>query len=101
MRMFNPVYSKLHLERLEARRVLSISTAASPNLTPPQTAYENMVEASVVDEQIFYNDSAFDGNSTAANAADDAAIATDKTPLLPGQTAGFANYTSYSRGING
>ena len=43
----------------------------------------------------------FDGNDPAANAADDAAIATDKTALLPGQTATFANYTSYSRGING
>src|SRR5205085_622824 len=33
--------------------------------------------------------------------ADDDAIATDKQPLLPGQTASFANYTSYNRGING
>ena len=32
---------------------------------------------------------------------DDAAIATDKTALLPGETASLANYTSYSRGING
>jgi hypothetical protein len=30
----------------------------------------------------------------------DYAIAPDKQPLLPGQTATFANYTSYSRGIN-
>ncbi|NQU20710.1 MAG: hypothetical protein HQ567_05455, partial [Candidatus Nealsonbacteria bacterium] len=29
------------------------------------------------------------------------AIATDKTPLLPGDVASFANYTSYSHGING
>ena len=80
--------------------MLSIS-GSTPNLTPPQTAYENLVDASVVGENIFYNDSTFDGNNPAANAADDAAIATDKTALLPGQTATFANYTSYVYGING
>src|SRR5205807_8123511 len=31
----------------------------------------------------------------------DAAIATDKRALFTGQSATFANYTSYSRGING
>jgi hypothetical protein len=50
---------------------------------------------------VFYNNSAFDGDSAAANAADDGAIAPDKTALLPGGTATFANYTSYNRGING
>ncbi len=59
------------------------------------------VGAWVAGEQIFYNNSAFDANDPAPNPADDAAIATDKTPLLAGQTATFANYTSYSRGING
>ena len=57
--------------------------------------------ANVVGRNIFYNRSGFDGNNAAANAADDAAIATDKQALLPGGTATFANYTSYSRGING
>jgi hypothetical protein len=28
-------------------------------------------------------------------------LATDKTALLPGQTSTFANYTNYSRGLNG
>ena len=42
-----------------------------------------------------------DAPATAASAADDQAIATDKTALLPGETATFANYTSYSLGING
>ncbi|NQU19676.1 MAG: VCBS repeat-containing protein [Candidatus Nealsonbacteria bacterium] len=42
--------------------------------------------------QIFYNNSTFDGDN---------AVALDKQALLPGQTASFANYTSYSRGING
>jgi len=50
---------------------------------------------------VFYNASYWDGNDPAASALDDAAIASDKQPLLPGQTATFANYTSYSLGING
>ena len=53
------------------------------------------VDSSVVGRDIFYNGSVFDSGG------DDAAIATDKSALLPGQTASFANYTSYSRGING
>jgi hypothetical protein len=55
----------------------------------------------VVGRFVFYNRSKFDGNNSAANAADDGAIATDKSALLPGQKASFANYTSYVRGING
>lgn len=57
--------------------------------------------ATVEGRAIFYNRSVFDGNNSAAGAADDLAIATDKSALLPGQTATFANFTSYSRGING
>jgi len=57
--------------------------------------------AEIVDRHVFYNTSSFDGNNHEANAADDEAIATDKDALLPGGTATFANYTSYSRGING
>jgi len=57
--------------------------------------------AAVVGRSIFYNNCSFDGNDPAAGASDDGAIAPDKTALLPGQTAAFANYTSYSRGING
>jgi len=50
---------------------------------------------------VFYNRSKFDGNNPAANAADDAAIAPGKQALLPGAKGTFANYTSYSRGLNG
>ena len=57
--------------------------------------------SAVVGRDVFYNNCYFDGNDPAANAADDAAIATDKTALLPNQVATFANYTSYARGING
>jgi hypothetical protein len=57
--------------------------------------------ATVAGRHVFYNRSTWDGNNASANASDDAAIATDKVALLPGGTATFSNYTSYSRGING
>ena len=57
--------------------------------------------ATVSGRAVFYNSSYFDGNDPAANSLDDNAVATDKRALLPGQTATFANYTSYSRGLNG
>jgi hypothetical protein len=50
---------------------------------------------------LIYNNSSFDGDDAAANPQDDGAIALDKVALLPGQTAALANYSSYSRGING
>jgi len=50
---------------------------------------------------LFYNNSVYDGYSALADDTDDLAIATDKVALLPGEPASFANYTSYSRGING
>lgn len=53
-------------------------------------------------KRLFYNNSKYDGNSTAINSTDDGAIATDKVALLPGVGAAtFANVSSYSRGING
>jgi glucose/arabinose dehydrogenase len=57
--------------------------------------------AAVVGRHVFYNNSFFDGRNPAANEADDAAVATDKRALLPGQVASFSNLTGYSRGING
>ncbi len=51
--------------------------------------------AEVAGRFVFYNNSAYD------NVSDDDAVAADKQALLPGQTASFQNYTSYSRGING
>ena len=58
--------------------------------------------ATVVSRHVFYNNSRFDGNDPTANPADDNAIATDKQALLPGAgPATAANYTNYSRGING
>lgn len=57
--------------------------------------------AEVAGRHLFYNNSAYDGRSTAADARDDAAIAADKQSLLPGRAGGFGNVTGYSRGING
>ena len=53
------------------------------------------VNTVVTGRMVFYNNSSFDAIS------DDAAIASDKTALLPGDTASFANYTSFSSGLNG
>lgn len=80
----------LAIDPLEERRLLTVSVAM------PLTA-----DAAVVGRSIFYNNSKFDGNNPQANAADDGAIAPDKQALLPGAKATFANYTSYSGGING
>ncbi|HZN66133.1 MAG TPA: hypothetical protein VFB66_12635, partial [Tepidisphaeraceae bacterium] len=58
--------------------------------------------ATVRGRHVFYNGSAFDGYTIAANAADDRAIATDKQALLPGQGAGtFANVISAVQGLSG
>ena len=57
--------------------------------------------AEVVARHVFYNNSAWDGDNPLANPSDDSAIDTSKSALLGGQTATFANYTSYVRGING
>ncbi len=60
------------------------------------------VAATVLGRMLFYNQSVFDGNNAAINAADDTAIATDKIAYLPGTgIASFDNATSYNKGING
>jgi hypothetical protein len=56
----------------------------------------------VAGRNVFYNNSVYDGNDPASNVADDAAIAPDKSALLPaGGAATFANVVSFTRGING
>jgi hypothetical protein len=57
--------------------------------------------ASVLDRNVFYNNSGLDGANAGIGPDDDLAIATDKIALFPGQAASFVNYTSYNRGING
>jgi rhamnogalacturonan endolyase len=86
------------------------------NYTAPRTAGSDTVAASVgsiigsaavnvlatvVDRQVFYNNSSYDGLNAGADANDKNAIATDKVALLPNQTATAANYTNSARGING
>jgi hypothetical protein len=50
---------------------------------------------------VFYNGSKYDFQNSSSNFLDGFSTATDKQALLPGQTATFQNYTSYSKGING
>ena len=58
--------------------------------------------STVAGRYLFYNNSFWDGNNPAANAADDASIAIDKTAYLPGSgPATFANVSSYDKGMNG
>ncbi len=67
--------------------------SAEANVTPPRPE--------VVGRSVFYNKSSFDGQNGSSNIADNLAVAPDKQALLPGQTATFQNYTSYSNGLNG
>ena len=73
----------------------------APNAPTASIALSGHAGAQVQTPKIFYNDSHYDYKDPLANLLDDLAIATDKEALLPGETATFANYTSYSRGING
>ena len=57
--------------------------------------------SSVVGRHVFYDGSAFDGDGDGDGDGDDAAIATDKSALLPGESATFENCTSFDGGING
>lgn len=79
---------------------VKVTDAGEPPLADALT-FDVRLHASVVARHLFYNQSFWDGNDPAANAADDGAIAPDKTALLPGGRATFANYSSYSRGLNG
>lgn len=77
-----------------------VGTGTSSSYTAHYGFFPSAGVLDVTGRFIFYNGSSWDG-SAAANANDDLAIATDKTALLPGGVAAFANYTSYLRGING
>jgi len=54
----------------------------------------------VIGRHVAYNNSALDGFTSGVGPAEAAAIAPDKTALLPGQSPAFANYTSFAGGIN-
>lgn len=78
------------------------ATGGTSEFSAPLQVVSANEPASVEGRYVFYNQSAYDGGSSGATEADDAAIATDKQALLPGQgPATSANYTSYTRGLNG
>ena len=82
-----------------------ISTEITGMGTQSSLSFIPAIEPAVVGRDLFYHNSpAFDTTGTAqtpmAN-ADDNAIATDKSALLPGQTTTFDNYSSYVFGVNG
>ena len=70
-------------------------------LVTPGTFEFTVTPAEVVARHVFYNNSGYDGRDPAANAADDAAIAPNKTMLRPGQVPGFPNVTTFPGGVNG
>jgi len=93
-----PTSRRSAIDPLEDRKLLS---ATSPQADDALVAAPQAGSGEVVGRFLFYNNSIFDGYEPAINADDDAAIATDKRALLPGATSGFANYSSYTGGING
>jgi len=81
---------------------LAGKTVSGGRLNALGTLQRILLPPSVVARHVFYNNSSFDGRNVAANASDDNAVASNKTPLLPGAGAAtFVNYTSYDKGING
>ena len=72
------------------------------NTSTVSAAVSGVASASVVDRTLFYPHSFFDGNNTGVpTTADFNAIATDKVPLMPGQTATFDNVSGFADGIDG
>jgi hypothetical protein len=79
-----------------------LSATYVPNSSITTVSAGFSVTAAVANQYLFYyGSSAFDNSATAPSSADQNAIATDKTALLPGQTATFSNVSSYLDGING
>ena len=80
---------------------------ASAASTSDDNSVNYLAPTQIAGTYVFYNNCKWDGHSgltngdPAANQWDDNAIAPDKTPLLPGGTGSFGNYTSYTKGLNG
>jgi uncharacterized repeat protein (TIGR01451 family) len=88
----------------------TVTVADPAGTTDPNTvdnsatvsAAVNAIGGSVVGRSIFYPNSFYDGNNAGApTTADFSAIATDKVPLLPGQTATYSNVSDFAAGIDG
>ena len=88
------------LHRMESDRLGNDSGNWSAELPTPG-GVPFAAQPAVAGRYVFYNRSAFDGGDPAATAADDLAIAPLKAALEAGGQATSANYTNYSRGING
>ena len=94
------------LESLEVRRLLcatagghAVPVGSSSEPASPDVA--GGAAASVVARHVFYNNSRHDGFTPGPGAADDGAVAPDKHALRDRVPARFANYTTYTRGLNG
>ena len=85
----------------EAGGEYSLTIASADAQGSYSVKYDTIAPNAVVGRHFLYNDSVADGNNPAANADDDAAIATDKTALLPEHSFGLANYSSSRQGLNG
>jgi hypothetical protein len=79
-------------------------TAESSSMSLDRLTVDTYTFAAAVDDPatiegrfVYYRNSVFDTSPTVV----DGAIAPDKVALLPGEMASSANYTSYTRGING
>jgi hypothetical protein len=77
------------------------ATDPAGSSAPSNDISVSMSIPTVINNFVFYNNSIYDGQNGSSNLTDRNAIATDKQPLLPGQTATAANYTTYSKGLNG
>ncbi|TWU58699.1 Inner spore coat protein H [Rubripirellula tenax] len=71
---------------------LSVATPGAENINP-------ITVATIATRSVFYN-GATGANLSSVGSADNA-IASDKSALLPGESSTYANYTNYSRGLNG
>jgi hypothetical protein len=97
--------NKIAIDATSGDDHVTISADLAPLLIASGSPVVQVVAApysgTVVGRHVFYNNSRFDGINAQPNANDDAAIAPEKSALLPGGTATFANYTSFTKGING
>jgi hypothetical protein len=83
-------------------RVFGYNGATNPNYTMTIDVPAGGFSSVVTDRRVFYNNSAFDGNTPGASASDFSAIAPDKSAYVPDKGGlSPANMTSYSKGING
>jgi len=89
---------------LGSKILLAVSVSDGAQAGPPATATLTVYQSGaawVAGRWLFYDNSRWDNSTFGPSTLDDAAIAPDKTPLLPGQDSSFANISSSTRGLNG